>query len=218
MLFRSNAVPFSINSNTNSISGGWLQEQFSSLKYSNIEIEILPFFPSNSNIKKIHNVTSHVIFKPVQNNTYSICRAKSFFKQKLIEYRPDLIHIHGTELPHCYAMSLAAIDLEIPYIVSLQGIVSEIYKHVLTGMDPETLYNKSIRDIIFGGSTIDLRILYKKLSVLEKKVVQKAEAVIGRTDWDKAWIKFYFDKKTYFASNEPLRKEFLYSKIGRAHV
>ena len=109
-------------------------------------------------------------------------------------------------------MSLAAIDLNIPYIVSLQGVVSEIYKHVLTGMEPDAIFNKSIRDIIFGGSTIDLRHLYKKLSIFEKKIVFNSKGVVGRTEWDKAWVNFNFSNIYYYKHYEPLRKEFLNSR------
>ena len=78
----SNAIPFSINSNTNSISGGWLQEQFTSLIDSKIEVNLLPFFPNNKFIKQLNIKFPYIMFNPIKNNFYSILRAKSDFKKK----------------------------------------------------------------------------------------------------------------------------------------
>jgi glycosyltransferase involved in cell wall biosynthesis len=205
----SNAQPFSLPNSVKTSSGGWLQEQYSSLCSSNYEIDILAFFPDKQNKCFLNRQNNFITFKPVKNNILSIYLAKSFFKSKLNVFKPDLIHIHGTELPHCYSMSLAAKELNIPYVVSLQGIVSEIYKHVLTGIEPNEIFKKSLRDIIFGSSTIGLRKLYRKLSILEKKIVLNSKIVIGRTNWDKAWITFNFKNKIYKVCHEPIRKEFL---------
>jgi glycosyltransferase involved in cell wall biosynthesis len=205
----SNVPPFNINNNGKVFGGGWLQEQYAFLTNEINNLQILSFFPSNTFSHNCIKDKSFVTFKPVKLNDFLIKKATNYFKSKLIEFKPHLIHIHGTELPHCYAMSKAAKDLNIPYVVSLQGIVSEIYKHVLTGLDPEDMYKKSLRDIFFGSSTIGLRNLYKRLSILEHFTVDNCEIVIGRTDWDKAWVIFNFKNKNYCICNEPLRKEFL---------
>lgn len=208
LVWISNAPPIDIDHNQKSFGGGWLQEQYSSLTTSN-NMQILALFPG----KAINDLSKGIVtFSPVKNNKYSIKKAKMFFKKILTDFKPNLIHIHGTELPHCYSMSLAAIELNIPYVVSLQGIVSEIYKHVLTGMDPKDMFKKSLRDLIFRSSTIDLRNLYKRLALLEKSVVLHSSIVIGRTNWDKAWITFNFQGKKYRFSSEPLRKDFLNSR------
>ena len=208
----SNAQPYNFDESEKNFNGGWLEEQYASLIKLNSNVEIFCFFPGVK-IKSTNHISHNFIkFKRVRNNFFSINKAKSFFKFNLTQFKPDLIHIHGTELPHCYAMSLAATELNIPYVVSLQGIVSEIYKHVLTGMEPDEMFKKSLRDIFFGSSTIGLRRLYKKLSILEKKVVLNSNIVIGRTNWDKAWVTFNFKNKNYKNCNEPIRKEFLYSQ------
>lgn len=212
IIWISNTSPISQSSSEilKNYSGGWLQEQFNFL--SKNQINIIPFFPGKTNKYFKNKDYNFVTFKPVSLNVISQKRAEKYFNEIISEIKPNLIHIHGTELPHCYVMSKVALSNNISYLVSLQGIVSEIYKHILTGIDPELIYKKSFRDHFLPSSLISQRRLYKSLSKLEKLVVTNASYIFGRTEWDRSWIDISFDSKKYITCYEPLRKSFYFSK------
>lgn len=208
VIWISNISPLPVlkNNQFTGYGGGWLKEQYMFLKNNNIKV--VPFFPGNENKKILEDNFEFVTFKPVNFNIFKQRKIELFFNTIIKELNPDLIHIHGTELPHCFIMSKVALNLKIPYIVSLQGIVSEIYKHILTGIDPHLIFKKSIRDYFLPSSLIGQRNLYIRLSRLEKKVVANARYILGRTEWDKSWIELNFDISKYVKCNEPLRKSF----------
>lgn len=208
----SNAPPFKFKSIKGEIyGGGWLQEQYRFLFESNVEI--ISFFNGFSNSQYCDDDNKrYFTFTSISNNYFSKKRGINYFKKMLLEISPKLVHIHGTELPHCYCMCKAALELDIPYIVTLQGVVSEISKHVFTGFSPYNVLDRSFRDFFLSSSTIDLYTLYQQLGCLEKFVVKNSACVIGRTEWDKAWVSFNFDNLNYLSLGEPVRYDFKISQ------
>lgn len=186
------------------ILGGWLESQYMHLKERGIQVLLM--HPSSLKERKEFGA-----FSSVKDNDYSIQRAMGYFVEVIKDFSPDLIHIHGTELPHALAVARAARKCGVPYIVSLQGIVGEIYRHVCTGLEPNIIFKKTFRDIFFGGGVNGLRKLYKKRSFYEVEVVEGALCILGRTEWDRAWVDLNFKNKNYHVSLEPLRKQFLFA-------
>src|SRR5262249_12688563 len=78
----------------------------------------------------------------------------------LATLNPGLIHVHGTE----YGYGLAALDANLPTIVSIQGIISEIGR-------------------LFPSMS------YKLQGHFEKIVVRKVKYFGTRTDWAERFIR-----------------------------
>jgi glycosyltransferase involved in cell wall biosynthesis len=99
----------------------------------------------------------------------------------------DIIHVHGTELQ--YASSLAHLGHRIPYIISIQGIMS-LYKKELT-------------------RKLSKRYLYWTInSFYEKKEVRQSRHFFCRTDWDQQFVRSNNDQAEITICWEILRPEF----------
>lgn len=84
---------------------------------------------------------------------------RSSLVKKVCEISPDLVHAHGTE----YAYGLAAMDAKIPWVVSVQGIITDYLR-------------------------TNPCLLYRYVSPLENQVLRAARYVGGRTHYDKGYV------------------------------
>lgn len=123
------------------------------------------------------------------------------------EFRPDLVHVHGTE--YSYGMSLMRLHPELSYLVSIQGLVSVIHRYFLAGMSfGDIIRNITFRDIVRGDTLLHGKYKFYKRGRVERFYIKRANALIGRTDWDKAHIFAINPNADYFFCNESLRDEF----------
>ena len=108
---------------------------------------------------------------------YRIERRKLVAKVK--ELRPDIVHAQGTE----YAYGLAAMDAEFPWLVSIQGIISDYLRT-----------NPCFH--------------YKVVAPLEALVLSKAKFIAGRTHFDKGYAAKVNPKATVFDLPEAMNECF----------
>lgn len=121
------------------------------------------------------------------------------------EFKPDLVHVHGTERAHSLACMRSCPELN--YIVSIQGLVSVISKYYYSGITPrEILENITFRDIVRWDSMFQQKKSLKKRGELEN--LQRTKHVIGRTSWDYAHVKSINPTVNYHFCNESLRDNF----------
>ena len=129
------------------------------------------------------------------------------WKKVLKGWTPDLIHIHGTEYAHGLACMRSSPQHE--YVVSIQGIVSSCSKYYYAGISFwEILKNVTFRDIVKLDSIINGKKKFQKRGQLEKEYFQRANHVIGRTEWDFANSRAFNNRLNYHFCNESLREEF----------
>lgn len=129
------------------------------------------------------------------------------------QFKPDLIHIHGTEYSH----GLACINAcpEIKSIVSIQGLVhrcAEVYFGGLSFTD--VLKNITIRDMFKLDTLFNKKHQFNKRGINEIKLIKKADAIVGRTMWDYANVKKINNTIKYYLGNEILRNKF-YNNIWK---
>ncbi|WP_086774558.1 glycosyltransferase family 4 protein [Vibrio coralliirubri] len=126
--------------------------------------------------------------------------------------KADVVHVFGTELEHSYSFSLESRKLNIESVVSIQGLVSVISKHVSTRVPKIMQFPFTFRSLIRGDSINGLRALYSRRGEYEKNTLRLSGNVIGRTDWDKACVELINPQANYFHVNETLRPTF-YEKL-----
>ena len=135
------------------------------------------------------------------------------------QWKPDLIHIHGTEA--AYGLLTARSMVKIPTIISLQGLLgpySEWY---------HSFGNRSLMDIIrmhrwqevpamrgLGWKFLQFRRMAKR----EKEIITGNHYFMGRTDWDQAYIHALNPSVKYFYGSEILRKAFWDKRWDIAHA
>ncbi len=138
-------------------------------------LTILTPSPKVNHLQRMSNPDGYeVIVLPYQGglmHLLSLFNTQIRAVEKYLESAPDVydvIHVHGTELQ--YASSLNRIGSRIPYIISIQGIIS-LYKKELT-------------------QKLSKRYLYWTLnSFYEKKEIRQSRHFFCRTDWDQQFVR-----------------------------
>lgn len=193
--------------------GGWLVE--SSKMISEMEnIELAIAFPKSGllNFESIlgENI-KYYAFKPIRDKEIDLDN-NSVLEGILKDYKPDLVHIHGTELPQCLAMVNICEKIGIKFVISIQGLVSVIAKHTLANLPFKAKYGFTIRNILNKDNVVGLQKKFQKRGELEKIAIRKSKYIIGRTTWDKACTSQINPNAEYFLVNETLRESFYSSK------
>lgn len=123
------------------------------------------------------------------------------------EFTPDIVHIHGTEYGH--GMDLINSCPNLKFIVSLQGLVSVYHRYYLAGMSTgDVLRNITFRDIVRWDNLFLAKQRFYKRGLVETEYLRRANAVIGRTDWDRIHANAINPSIKYHFCNESLRDEF----------
>ena len=127
------------------------------------------------------------------------------FKEVIEDFKPDVIHIFGSELYHGLAARVAG---NIPMVLHIQGLLS-LYIYIL--LPP----GFSRREYIMSGKGLKGKfhhlqyLAYWKRSVYrEKAILNAVPYVIGRTEWDRQAMAVLNPKAKYYYGGEILRDVF----------
>jgi glycosyltransferase involved in cell wall biosynthesis len=135
-------------------------------------------------------------------------RKLEIYWQKVYEdFKPDVVHIHGTEYVHGLAFMRTFPKLN--YVFSVQGIIGIISRYYLSGIDPREIFRHiTLRDIMRGDSIFQAKKKFEKRGILEKEYFMRSNHVIGRTGWDFIHSKMSNPDISYHFCNECLRNIF----------
>jgi glycosyltransferase involved in cell wall biosynthesis len=190
--------------------GGWLINAAKDL--SNQEgIELSIAFPSNkaSKFKELEGEkVNYYPFAPIKESDTKIIKENDNFKNLLNSVKPDIVHIYGTEMAHTLSMVNACNKLNIKTVISIQGLVSIIEKHMYSGLPLHAVYGKTLRNFIRKDNVSGLKRIFEHRGKNEVAAIRNVRNIIGRTTWDKACVLQINPKVRYFHCNETLREEF----------
>lgn len=131
------------------------------------------------------------------------------FKSVIADFKPDVVHIFGSEL---YQNLAALVTGEIPTVLHIQGLLS-LYIYILL---PPSI---SRREYIMsgkglGGKFQNLQYLayWKRSAYREKAILKAVPNVIGRTDWDRQAMAVLNPNAKYYYGGEILRDVFYEEK------
>lgn len=125
------------------------------------------------------------------------------------DFKPDIVHVHGTE--RFFGLLKARGFVTAPEVVSLQGILRPYstwtnYFGALTPM--QILASTRIAELVLGlGLLWNYRDM-RRGAERETEILQHADAVLGRTSWDRAQVHSQNPRARYFHVGEILREEF----------
>lgn len=132
-----------------------------------------------------------------------------YYLEVVDQFKPDIIHIFGTEL----AYGLIIEKVKIPVIIWIQGNLSVYEKKWFSGLSNCTiLRHSSIKNLIYGYGTWHLYFLFKKRVKREKEMMLNCSYIIGRTDWDRRISLILSPNSKYFHCDDLLRSDFYTSK------
>ena len=187
--------------------GGWMYGLASDLaKSDDISLAVATVY-SGKEVKsfEINGIRYYLI--PRQAQPSQTDELAQDWRSVIADFAPDLVHIHGTEYGHGMVLMNACPDLK--YVVSIQGLVSVYHRYYLAGMSTwDVLRNITFRDIVRRNTLFHAQHDFYKRGLVEKEYIRRANAVIGRTDWDRAHAQAINPKVDYHFCNESLRDEF----------
>lgn len=186
--------------------GGWLVESSNLLSKSidNLSI-VFPYSKANFVDNKQGRSINYYVFPSKESSSCSTMEAV------LLKCKPDIVHVYGTEMAHTLAMIDACKQLKIPFVLSIQGLVSVYSEHLYGNLPSHVRYFFTLRNILKRDNAFGIRMLMKKRGLEEIESIKKATNIIGRTLWDYSCVTGINPYARYYHCNETLRKIF-YSK------
>lgn len=199
------------------IGGGWMQS-LNVLLEDKVELHVAFLNPSGPPTFKYGNTTYHsimpsywkrrLLIKSLSGRMPKWNEETNCYFKIINAVNPDLIHIHGTESGFIKILP----EVNIPVLVSLQGILSAIQYKFNAGFHPgflriilkERLSLKAIRPVSLQHAQIEMYTSAQR----ERKYLRQAKYIAGRTDWDKAVGKVLAPNATYFHIDRILKEPF----------
>lgn len=188
--------------------GGWLNGLANQLKEKeDIELGIATVYKGNEIKKYYDGKITYYLLPGAPALKYNI-KLNKYCKIILDEFKPEILHIHGTE----YAHGLSFINVcnnNVKKIVSIQGLTSCIGKVYLAGMkNKDIIKSITLRDILKNDNLFQQKNKFIKRGIAEKEIIKKCDYIIGRTEWDQFNSKVINNKAKYYCLYETVRKEF----------
>lgn len=120
-------------------------------------------------------------------------------------FRPDLIHVHGSER----AFGLLSEMLEVPLVISVQGLLVVCSRFCLTGIPRKELVHDVI-SIHFakGRGLVHTWRGTRGAAERELKILRSCHYFAGRTAWDRDIVRVVNPESRYYHVDEVLRSPF----------
>ena len=132
-------------------------------------------------------------------------------KEIIQDFKPEVLHIFGTEFGHSLAAARAFGRPE-RILVGLQGVISECAKEYMADLPLSVQKQVSFRDWLKKDSMKQQQEKFFIRGEREKEVLKLCGNVTGRTAFDKTAAMNINPQLTYFFMNETMRGEFYEGK------
>lgn len=186
-------------------SGGWMATLLGKmLQNTDFELACAALGPARRvEVSSQNRIKCFTIPKSGEIRSLHLCR------DLIKDWKPDLIHIHGTESG--YGLLSARGLISCPTVISLQGLLgpcSEWYHY---------FGNRRLTDIIRMHRCLEFPVLrghlmgflqLRKAARREREIIRGNRHFIGRTAWDQAYIKALNPLAQYAHGGEMLREPF----------
>lgn len=206
------ALPTIAKGTAVNVNEGWISGMLNALvEFNSIHLAICYPQKRTKEVQYDTNTNVEYIGYPQKENSIKYDPdLKKVFGDIIDNVAPDIIHLMGTEFPHCYSMVEACMDKKIRQnlVVSIQGLVSIYSQHYLNSLPVEVVYGRTIRDWLKNENQSKAAKKLKSRGEYEEKALSLIPNVIGRTDWDRACTMQMAPNAQYYHNNEVLRKSF----------
>lgn len=128
-------------------------------------------------------------------------------QQIIRDFKPQILHVFGTEYGHSLAAVKAFQNPE-HTLIGLQGVISECAREYMADLPPKVQNQVSFRDWLKRDSMKQQQEKFWKRGEKEKEVLKLCGNVTGRTAFDKAVANKINPNAEYFFMNETMRGEF----------
>ncbi len=185
--------------------GGWVNALFELLgKEDGIDLGIICPAPiKDFTTREIDGVRFFLI--PQSATTEIRKDIQSYMVEVQKEFKPDVVHVHGSEFPMGYNWILANGVKNV--MISIQGLISVIAKYYLAGINDISSYN-TLRDMIRRDSVTQQQKKFFERGKIERKLLSRVPYIAGRTYWDYSHTRALNPSSKYFKIGEILREGF----------
>lgn len=190
------------------VTGGWLSSSAKAILNldQSIELAVATLYGNEFRKDLINGITYYCLPFNIYKQRKYCCDLEKYWKRVANDFKPQIVHIHGTEFPHglAYIKTMGANNV----VISIQGLISVCARYCL-GQIPIPTLNKyqTIYDI-FKGHLTKLPRQMNKSGLIEKEYIRISKHFIGRTDWDRVHLWAINPNIKYHFCNETLRDSF----------
>ena len=197
---------------------GWLMGNFNQLqKEKDKKIELGICFPMQEwseqlSVKDVsplmvQGVPCYAFLEDLTHPEIYDASMEQRFAEIMTDFKPDIIHIFGTEFPHALAAEKAFNRPE-KTLVGIQGLCSEIAKVYQADIPDEVFQSVTFRDFLRKDSLKQQQEKFYKRGEREKEIIRRAGHITGRTRFDKENTHKIHQEAIYHPMNETMRSSF----------
>lgn len=187
--------------------GGWLLGLYNGIKKNKDICFAIATTYNGKELLKFNDDKTMYYLLPCKNNIKYDKNLEDYWKKIVTDFKPDLVHIHGTEYAHGLAFQNACPNIKT--VVSIQGLMSVHTNNYIANITyKDILKNITLRDIIKRDNIFQQQYSFEKRGQIEKQIIKNSTAIIGRTEWDYANTLVIAGVDKYYKCNETLRDSF----------
>ncbi len=134
-------------------------------------------------------------------------RIEERMKEIIKDFRPDIVHIFGTEFPHTLAC-VRAYRRPARTVIGIQGLVSACAEVYMADLPGKVQRKVTFRDLVRKDSIRQQQRKFYKRGVYEKEAIRMVGHIAGRTDFDREMAAKINPEATYHVMNETMRSCF----------
>jgi len=187
---------------------GWLNGLFDALSAKDLQMDLGICYPADANYNNIVGDTDVFAFEEdtAHPEIYDP-KTEERFKEIYSEFRPDVVHIFGTEYAHTLA-AVKALGNPSKALIGFQGVMGALAKEYLTGVDEEWIHKNTFRDSLKSDNMDAQKKKFELRAEHEKEAVALAGYVTGRTKLDREYTQKLNPGAEYLFLNETMRSIF----------
>ena len=197
-----------------SVREGWLTGCFyrmTKAEASEREITLGVCFPATGEIatssEVIDGVTYYGFVEDLNHPEIYDGTVENRFHEILDDFKPDIVHIFGTEFPHTLAM-LRAFGNPDRTLLGIQGLCGRIAQEYMANLPEEVQNAATFRDRLKEDSLLQQQEKYRIRGEHEREAILLTGNITGRTAFDKEETSKINPQARYFAMNETMRATF----------
>ncbi len=125
-------------------------------------------------------------------------------KEIVKDFKPDVVHIFGTEFPHSLAC-VRAFRRPSRTLIGIQGLISACADVYMADLPGNVQRKVTFRDFVRKDSIRQQQRKFRKRGIYEKEVIRMTGHITGRTDFDREQTAKINPEAKYHFLNETMR-------------
>lgn len=134
-------------------------------------------------------------------------RMEGRFREIIEDFKPDMVHIFGTEFPHTLAM-VRAYGCPERTLIGIQGLCFACAEAYMADLPKSVISRKTFRDWLKKDGILEQQEKFRIRGEREKEALKGALHITGRTAFDREETEKINGKARYHFMNETMREPF----------